>query len=794
MERDQMANATVLTIGGVDYNISDLYFREILPSLFGKVRTLTESDDLNNISDVGWYSWSSTHVPAHAPSTNSYILLVFVHISNVVQVAIPITSSTGSARLNYRVKGNEWRSIPFYDDILRIIEEQVFVLYTNFENGNINPSTGQSTSAGTHPLRSGYIPIDEFVSIDVTGVDDGSGNNYTYQLFAYDSTYRYLGYGDSTHHSDKKTRNDILTAYPTTKYIRIKVSGGDSSVLLSVDNLGDYGYEGLVRVTPDSVMRRIEDSVFTMYTNFENGNINASTGQSSSTGSHPLRSGFIPIDEFVSVVVDGANENNQKYRYQLFAYDGAYGYLGFGDQTLTTKQTTRDDVLAAYPNAKYVRIKISGGDSSILLDADDLRNYGYRGFVRVTPNSVMRGGGSGGDVDVMSMIEANKDEDGLYSASFGFDFPLGKSPQILTIVAQYTGTMPTIQITTVNSSGAVGFTCPVYELGGTREPTRKSWRIPAAASEYTKAHISITIPSGTIVTFRDADLKQDQWNRYNDLGIKYHGHRGSVAPADTVEAFQFGAELGYNSMITIPKFTSDGVGVCFHDDGNVSGNLCWMDGTAITGEDDVGISQYTYTFITNNFRIKSTKFGILHVPTLEDYFRVCSLTGMNPILSVHGSGFGTSFADGFAAIKALAKKWNVLNKLGIKSGDSSIQSTARSVFDKDIDCYIFISGTSHAPYSQLGIAKAAGFVDSSATDLSECEYKLISEYFYSQTIGGATYYTETMASIAEGIQQGFLISVATTSPGISGPEMKRLIGVGVTEFTVDRHISMGLDW
>ena len=184
---------------------------------------------------------------------------------------------------------------------------------------------------------------------------------------------------------------------------------------------------------------------------------------------------------------------------------------------------------------------------------------------------------------------------------------------------------------------------------------------------------------------------------------------------------------------------------------------------------------------------------ILEARAMDDFFRVCSLTGMNPILSVHSSGFGASWATGFSIIKALAKKWGVLHKLGIKSGSDDVQSAARSVFGKEIGCYIWLNGASHTPYSPFTHFKTCGFIDESATDLTGCEYNLVAEYFYSQTKETGTYYSETIAQIAEMLEKGFKISVWESS-SISGEEMVRLIGIGVTEFTVDNHISMGLDW
>jgi hypothetical protein len=42
--------------------------------------------------------------------------------------------------------------------------------------------------------------------------------------------------------------------------------------------------------------------------------------------------------------------------------------------------------------------------------------------------------------------------------------------------------------------------------------------------------------------------------------------------------------------------------------------------------------------------------------------------------------------------------------------------------------------------------------------------------------------------------EGFDVSIAAMRGGISGPCMQHLIDLGVTEFTLDHHCSMGLSW
>ena len=67
-----------------------------------------------------------------------------------------------------------------------------------------------------------------------------------------------------------------------------------------------------------------------------------------------------------------------------------------------------------------------------------------------------------------------------------------------------------IKMKDVNSGGSSTWSSASYELGGTREPTRHSWRLPPKSATYTIGQIIVTIPYGTEVFIRSAELKKDQ--------------------------------------------------------------------------------------------------------------------------------------------------------------------------------------------------------------------------------------------------------------------------------------------
>ena len=65
-------------------------------------------------------------------------------------------------------------------------------------------------------------------------------------------------------------------------------------------------------------------------------------------------------------------------------------------------------------------------------------------------------------------------------------------------------------------------------------------------------------------------------------------------------------------------------------------------------------------------------------------------------------------------------------------------------------------------------------------------HNVVVEYFYRAF---------TVEKLQKAKAAGFKnISLATTDGGFSGPAMEKLIKMGISEFTLDHHCSMGLDW
>lgn len=352
---------------------------------------------------------------------------------------------------------------------------------------------------------------------------------------------------------------------------------------------------------------------------------------------------------------------------------------------------------------------------------------------------------------------------------------------ILSTVARFeslNGEVPCIQIRLTDNQGDTLYYSPVYEIGHTREFYRREWRIPPSIDRYCNVKLTFIIPSGVKLWIREIKHKRNIFAGNNQIGIRYHGHAGfpGYAPSNTAFSFQMAAEMGFSTCITIPKFTKDGIGVCFHDDGSVRKILRYEDGSAIEegSKDDRPIKDFTYEELMQfdaGLR-KSDIYRGTRIPTLDDFFQICSMTGMCPIFSVHP---GLSIPE-WEKVRIMLEKYRLLDRFWIKTGSVNRQKNALEVFGTDIAGHILIQGIK-SNWDPAQQAEECGF--------DRAKQKVVIEYFY---LGA----TEEKIRLTK--EEGFDVSIATTKGGISGPNMRDLIGMGVTEFTIDHHCSKGLDW
>lgn len=369
-------------------------------------------------------------------------------------------------------------------------------------------------------------------------------------------------------------------------------------------------------------------------------------------------------------------------------------------------------------------------------------------------------------------------ENGVFTQ--GFDVTVkGKSEfyevNIISSVARYesqNGEIPAVQIRIIDDAKDTLYYSPVYEIGHTREFYRREWRVPPIADRYDTVRISFIIPDGVKLYIKDFRMKRNYGYRERDIGIRYHGHGGCTSAF----GFQMTAEVGFTSCITIPKFTKDGIGVCLHDDLTVINELRFDDGSVPEkgGKYDKPVSEFTYSELLQlaPWRKRSDIFAGMRVPTLDDFFRICSTTGMQPIFSVHPE----LTRDEWITVRDLLKKYRLLDQFRVKSNSVNTHRLCLEVFDSDIDGYILLYGFKDKLHP-VELADKIGF--------DRNRHKVVVEYFN---------HLVTDEYIDYALEGGFPVSIAAMKGGISGPRMRALIDCGVTEFTVDHHCSMGLDW
>lgn len=347
---------------------------------------------------------------------------------------------------------------------------------------------------------------------------------------------------------------------------------------------------------------------------------------------------------------------------------------------------------------------------------------------------------------------------------------------IITSTAYYeseNGEIPAVQARIIDDNGQTLYYSPVYEIGHSREYHRRQWRIMPTFERYTTLRLSFIIPEGVKLYIKNINARQNYGFRERDIGIRYHGHGGCT----NLFGMQLTAEAGFTSCITIPKFTKDGIGVCMHDDETIITELSFDDGSKAEagGPFDKPISEFTYDELMQfsaSWRKRSDVFAGIRVPTMDEYFRVCSMTGMQPIFSVHPE----LTKEQWLYVKDLLIKYRLLEHFWVKSGTVATQRICNEVFGTEIAGRILIQGAAK-DWDPAELAREM--------ELDPKKNNVVIEFFG---------FAATEKKIITARREGFLVSIAAMLGGVSGPHMMKLIDMGVSEFTLDHHLSMGLDW
>jgi hypothetical protein len=157
---------------------------------------------------------------------------------------------------------------------------------------------------------------------------------------------------------------------------------------------------------------------------------------------------------------------------------------------------------------------------------------------------------------------------------------------------------------------------------------------------------------------------------------------------------------------------------------------------------------------------------------MEEYFRICSSTGMQPIFSVHPA----MTREEWLYVRQLLIKYRLLEHFRVKSNQIQTHKLCLEIFGEEIAGYILIYGPKDHDDPQT-LCEKIGF--------DRSRHEVVVEYFE---------HLVTDEKIKTAREQGFYVSIAAMKGGISGFRMQELIDLGVSEFTLDHHCSMGLSW
>ena len=517
------------------------------------------------------------------------------------------------------------------------------------------------------------------------------------------------------------------------------------------------------------------------YTNFENGSLSRETGSLSNGTTNSLRSAdFIAVSDLITAQID------MDYSLSYFAYDINHHYLGASDRESVLLS---GPILERFPSCTHIKLLIESNDGS-KLDPAALDTYGL--IVQLRSEYKSRSAAA------MALEEVGGEIDGKDTRSVTVYLDsdsVSAGPQLLTCTSCYqsaSSSYPSIQLFLMNEAGEDKYTSPLYRLGEAGDALiQNQWRIPPYQRAGDQIRIQIVIPDDVVLTIDGMQAQEDTASNARDA-VLYQAYQGfsSLCPPTTLPAFWMAGELGYQSCVITPQFTSDDVCVCFQDTATIRNLLRYPDGSEIEagGPDDRPVSGFTYDELMQfDAGIKTDPgYSGKKVPSLDQFFDICAQYDMAPVLSIpsereymYGSG-----RSRLSSIRDMAEQYGVLDTLRIKGSDREVLRAAESVFGQDIAGYIIVP-PSGEDWDPLDFVKTLGFAGRSAESMQDSDYSIVIEF---------SAFTLTQEMIRNAMDEGFPVSVEAAGSGISGPVMERLIEMGVSEFTLNSHCSIGLNW
>ena len=294
--------------------------------------------------------------------------------------------------------------------------------------------------------------------------------------------------------------------------------------------------------------------------------------------------------------------------------------------------------------------------------------------------------------------------------------------------------------------------------------------------------ITITIPEG-VTLFVDSFLAEYNNGVTLKDAFKVMQH-GSIfnSEMNCETNWQGWSHVNNYGAIVVPKRTTDGVWVCYHDDVFGETPDVQVIGDPSAPVPAVSIQECSFAE-TQKLEYRTVNSFDEHdkIPTLELFLQYCVKTGVHPVFSIHPSLNKTQWQE----IRALVEKYNLLSHLNIKGGyfGNWYVDVVYFVFGNDIESFILDVNMVQPTQEQIS------YLASKDWDLSK-----VSVGFEYMTFDGS-YFTDDVLSLMR--QKGLVHGVSIISSDAFPREaefIKQLIAKGCYELTADYFYSNGLNW
>ena len=489
-----------------------------------------------------------------------------------------------------------------------------------------------------------------------------------------------------------------------------------------------------------------------------------------------IRTEQFNIDAFIQA------SSSSPVKVQAACWDAQKNWLG---KTSTAYSLTKDGIINNFSGAAYVMI-IARHNNEQALTPSDVDTYDIKCAIsesKLNASDDTR-------LPTLDDLQNKYDANGVLSETVNFGwFTTSDRNVVVQFCAKYTGNdKPYFLGRCYNAAETRLMNAQTYYFEGKTEFIKQSFRIPNGYA-VAKQTFTITIPSGSTLELKGFDCYYEDTVRKGTGNIAIHAHRGwdILYPDGSYNAIVAAAEMGHQSCVVIPKFTSDNVAVEFHDDSSISGQMTQMDGSPIPEQYDVGIGQLTYDQLMQwSIGYKTDPiYADQKILLMDDFFQICARTGMRPVFSIHSADAPTD--SEWQTLGAMLAKYKLTRYLSVKAGYN--QGVWKKVVDYVGDPFslIYLYGTT-AEYDIVAAVQAeitASGVDTAKTRI-DCE-------FFEDSLEGQTRGELQTAQLQAAVAAGYTVSVVLNADATSDT-LRKYMNMGVTEFTNKRHTSIGLNW